>query len=131
MLSILFDHKKTGLPFVKIIFAVSCLIVSLPTLFFPGLYEIFDGYKPLNYPWQKFTLPFQHGFYAFPLLVHFGLNLILLTFCGVFSEKILGAARFLLLTIVPCSVVRLPTPFPGLTDMVLLASPGLIVQLFS
>lgn len=70
--------ELTGLPVVTIVFATSCLIVSLPTLFFPGLYQIFGGTKPLHYPWQKFTLAFQHGFHGLPLLVHLGLNLVLL-----------------------------------------------------
>ncbi|NIR47129.1 rhomboid family intramembrane serine protease [candidate division KSB1 bacterium] len=99
MLSILFDHKKAGRPLITIVFAASCLIVSLPTLFFPGLYEVFGGYKPLSYPWQKLTLAFEHGFSGYPLIVHLGFNGFLLWYCGILAEKILGSARFLLLTL--------------------------------
>ncbi|MFQ5605633.1 MAG: hypothetical protein ACE5HS_20365 [bacterium] len=99
MLAVLFDHKKIGKPFVTIIIAGSCLLVSVPTFFFPQLYRVFGGLKPLNFFWQKYSLSFQHGFDGFPLILHLGGNLLLLCYCGVFSEKILGAARFLLLTV--------------------------------
>lgn len=99
MLDSLFDFKKTGLPIVTLLFLSGCLIVSVPTLFYPGLYQIFGGYKPINYPWQKLTIAFEHGFYGFPLIVHLIGNGILLWFCGSFCEKLLGTARFFLLTV--------------------------------
>jgi len=99
MLDSLFDPKKTGLPIVTLLFLSGCLIVSLPTLFLPDLYEIFGGYKPLNYPWQKWTIAFEHGFYGFPLIVHLLGNGILLWLCGSFCEKLLGTSRFFLLTL--------------------------------
>ena len=49
---------------------------------------------PKNTLWHFSTV-----FHGVVLLVHLGLNLILLRFCGIFSEKILGAGRFLILTI--------------------------------
>jgi len=99
MLDSLFDARKSGLPVVTLLFFSGCLIVSVPTFFFPGLYQIFGGYKPINYLWQKVTIAFEHGFYGFPLLVHLLGNGILLWFCGNFCEKLLGSARFFLLTI--------------------------------
>ncbi len=76
------------------------LLCSGATLLFPGLQDVFGGIGPLAHPWQLFTSAFEHGGPGFPLPVHLALNLVLLAKTGPPAERLLGPARFLVLTLV-------------------------------
>jgi membrane associated rhomboid family serine protease len=86
-------------PVVTWVFAALCLLVSVPAMFFPSLYHVLGGLKPLASPWQRLVLAFQHGFPGFPAPVHLAFNLALLGYLGPRVERILGHGRFALLTV--------------------------------
>lgn len=112
MISDLLFRKKLGIPYISIIFIFCCLLVSIPTYFFPRLYFVFgssfQGYND-TYIWQNaITSQFEHGsFYieskiaqGLPLLVHLFGNVIIIGVFGSLTERILGTRRFLQLTII-------------------------------
>jgi membrane associated rhomboid family serine protease len=79
-------------------FLALCYAVTLPSIAFPGLYEVFGGIAPRAYPWQLFTAVFEHGWPGFPGLVHLALNTFLILECGVPCERLLGTGRFVALS---------------------------------
>lgn len=83
------------------IFAAGCILVSVPTYFYPELYDVFGGEKLVYYPWQLVTHFLQHGSYMgpLPLLLHLICNLMVVMTFGVISEKVLGAKRFFIIII--------------------------------
>ncbi len=68
-------------------------------MFEPGLYSMIGGLKPLASPWQRLTLAFQHGFPGLPAPVHLGFSLVLLAVCAAPVERLVGPARFTLVTV--------------------------------
>lgn len=71
------------------------LVVSLPTMVWPRLNFIFGGIGEIRHPWQVFASAFEHGWPGFPLIVHLILNLLLMASVAVWTERLLGSARFL------------------------------------
>lgn len=80
-------------------FLALCYAVTLPSLAFPALYDVFGGIAPRTYPWQLFTAVFEHGWPGFPGLVHLALNTFLILECGVPCERLLGPGRFVVLSV--------------------------------
>ncbi|MDF2686453.1 MAG: hypothetical protein K0S55_1635, partial [Clostridia bacterium] len=88
------------IPYISYILAISSCLVSIPTYFFPVLYDIYGGEKPIYYPWQDFTHYLQHGTICgqVPLPAHLIWNLLVIMIYGVISEKILGTKKFFILS---------------------------------
>lgn len=80
MVSALLFNKKSGIPYISLLLALSCLLVSVPTYFYPELYDVFGGEKLIYYPWQIVTHNLQHGSYmgSLPLPLHLICNLIVI-----------------------------------------------------
>ena len=81
-------------------FMLICILVSVPSAFIPSYFELFSGELPHEYWWQNFSMAFQHGAKGSPIAVlgHLSLNITLLVTCSRLTEKLLGSARFLILT---------------------------------
>lgn len=96
MVSDILYKKKLGIPYLTLILAISCILVSVPTYFYPELYDVFGWEKPIYYPWQVVTHHLQHGSYMglLPLPLHLICNLTVIMTFGVISEKVLGVKRF-------------------------------------
>lgn len=86
-----------GRPVITYGFLVLCLLVTLPSLAFPQLYDILGGIAPRRHWWQPLTAAFEHGWPGFPGSIHLALNLFLILECGRPCERLLGSGRFLLL----------------------------------
>jgi membrane associated rhomboid family serine protease len=84
------------------IFLLLCLGVSVPSAFFPQVFDLFSGELPHEYWFQHFTLAFQHGARGMPLAIlgHLAVNIFLLLTCSRLVERLLGSGRFLLLSLV-------------------------------
>jgi membrane associated rhomboid family serine protease len=96
-LDALYDSRAAGRPYVTYGFLALCLLVTLPTLLYPRLYDVFGGIEPRLHPWQLFTAAFEHGWPGFHGSVHLALNVFLILECGRPAERLLGHGRFLLL----------------------------------
>jgi len=92
-------RRRAPVPILTYSFLALCVLVTVPSIFIPSLYSYLGGTKPLTSNWQLLTLPFQHGFHGFPAILHLGLDALLLLYCGVFAERLLGRTRFALLTL--------------------------------
>lgn len=99
VLSDIFYKKKLGIPYLSFIFILSCLLVTIPTYFYPELYKVFGGSQQKYYIWQYITLIFEHGSYKMPIFAHLIANIVVIVFFGVIAERLLGAKRFLILTV--------------------------------
>ncbi|HZK34294.1 MAG TPA: rhomboid family intramembrane serine protease [Bacillota bacterium] len=94
--------KRIGIPFLSLILAYSCILVSVTTYFNPEYYDIFGGQGPVFYTWQHLTRYLDHGAsighvgMLNPLLQLLLNVLVLLTF-GVICERVLGTKRFFIL----------------------------------
>ena len=99
MISDIYYRKKINTPYLSLIFIFTCLLVSIPTYFFPELYQIFNGSSQEIYLWQHITFIFEHGSNTLPLFVHLLTNISVIAFFGVISERILGVKRFLILSL--------------------------------
>lgn len=86
-----------GRPVVTWVFLALCVGVTVPSILFPSLDDVFGGIGPRRYPWQVFTAVFEHGWPGFPAVVHLGLNAFLILECGRPCERLLGSGRFLVL----------------------------------
>jgi membrane associated rhomboid family serine protease len=96
-LDALFDSRRSQTPYVTYAFLGLCLLVTLPTLAFPRLYDVFGGIEPRRYPWQVFTAAFEHGWPGFHGAIHLALNTFLILECGRPCERLLGSRAFLTL----------------------------------
>lgn len=96
LISDILFKKKTGIPYLSLILAASCILVSVPTYFYPELYDVFGGEKPVYYWWQLVTHNMQHDSYMglLPLPLHLICNLTVIMTFGVISERVLGVKRF-------------------------------------
>ncbi|WP_425392211.1 rhomboid family intramembrane serine protease [Ekhidna sp.] len=83
-------------------FILLCLVITLPGVFSQDYFEFFSGELHHEYWWQNFTMAFQHGATGQPMaiLLHLGLNLVLIAIVGKEVESILGTKRFLILSLV-------------------------------
>ena len=86
-------------PVVTYAILAAAWVVTIPSLLYPELYEVFGGLEPRTYPWQLFTAVFEHGLPGFPGLLHLALNTFLMSECGVPCERLLGSRRFVVLSI--------------------------------
>ncbi|HSR50875.1 MAG TPA: rhomboid family intramembrane serine protease [Acidobacteriota bacterium] len=93
----LYHSDGERFPVVTYGFLGLCLLITIPTLFFPGLYEIFGGVEPRRHCWQVFTAAFEHGWPGFHGSIHLALNTFLILECGRPCERLLGSRRFLVL----------------------------------
>lgn len=102
-LSALYDSPRGGVPVVTYGFLAVCLVVTVPTLFFPNLYGILGGLEPRRYPWQLFTAVFEHGWPGVHGSIHLALNAFLILECGRPCERLLGWRRFVALGVLSTS----------------------------
>lgn len=86
-------------PVVTYSFLGLCLVITIPTLFYPQLYNVFGGMEPRQHGWQLVTAAFEHGWPGFHGSVHLALNTFLVLECGRPCERLLGSRRFLILVI--------------------------------
>lgn len=87
------------LPVVTRTYLLACAAVELTAFVAPALHARLEGVGPDREPWQYFTAVFVHGWPGVPSLIHFGLNAVLICACGAPCERLLGSARFLLISI--------------------------------
>lgn len=92
-------RSASGRPGVTYTFLALCLAVTLATILDPELYRVFGGVAPRRHWWQPFTAVFEHGWPHFHGSIHLALNLFLILEAGRPCERLLGSARFLLLTL--------------------------------
>lgn len=81
--------------------ALCCIMITSGTLMFTNL-ESYYGIKdaqgiPLL---TRATVPFQHGFYTIPRIVHLSIIIILFLLIARPVEKVLGTYRFVLFTMI-------------------------------
>lgn len=98
-LQFLYDGDGKRAPVVTYAFLGMCFLVTVPSLFFPQLYEILGGIEPRRHWWQVFTAAFQHGWPGFHGSIHLALNAFLILECGRPCERLLGSGRFLALSL--------------------------------
>jgi len=96
-LATLFKSDDRNRPHVTYFFLGSCLLVTIPTLFYPELYRVFGGIEPRRHGWQLFTAAFEHGWPGFHGSIHLALNVFLILECGRPCERLLGSGRYLVL----------------------------------
>jgi len=92
-------NKELPFPHISFSLFLSCLIISIPILFNDVLYAFLASNVGLAYPWQYLTSVFAHGPEP-PLLIHFVINLLIIIFCVILSEKLLGTWRTFLILVV-------------------------------
>lgn len=90
-------HATNDRPVVSYAFLALCLLVTVPTLVFPELYDVLGGIEPRRHWWQVFTAAFEHGWPGFHGAIHLALNTFLIFECGRPCERLLGSGRFLVL----------------------------------
>ena len=103
-------------PAVSVIIAMLCIGITLISFLIPSLLRSFAFVYPLKNPWQLITYMFEHytpqeqippelgppelGYSSMRLSIgHLGFNLLLVLPFGIMVEKVLGAKRFLILSI--------------------------------
>jgi len=87
--------------------------VTVATLVFPNLQHVFGSFdegtdfmQRLTVAFQHaLTVAFQHGFEWRSSVVHLLIDLVLMAFIAVFTEKVLGAWMFFLLSFHSCMVL--------------------------
>src|SRR5690554_4912480 len=95
LLSDLMHKKRMGIPFLSLILAYCCILVSTTTYFNPQYYDIFGGEGPVFYKWQYLTSYLEHGSsisYIGTLnpLLQLLLNVVIILTLGVVCERVLG-----------------------------------------
>ncbi len=103
MVSRMFFDRRGGFPLLSALFLLSCVIVTLPTAMDPVFYRVFGGEPSPTYVWQYVTHNFEHG-PVDPIGAHLLGNALAIVVFGVLAERVLGRARFLLLTITVLAV---------------------------
>ncbi len=98
-------------PYVTCAFLGFCLLVTIPTLFYPGLYGELGGIEPRRHWWQLFTAVFEHGWPGFHGSIHLALNVFLILECGRPCERLLGSGRFLALGLLSMAANALAQTF--------------------
>lgn len=104
--------EAAELPVITYLLVALMVTTSFGALVWPPLASFVSGVGRLTYPWQPWTAVFVHGWPGMPVPLHLGGNLLLLALVGPPVERRLGAARFLLLTllaIATAGILRLLT----------------------
>ncbi|MHA1989342.1 MAG: rhomboid family intramembrane serine protease [Candidatus Hodarchaeales archaeon] len=89
----LFTERELPIPFGTVIFAISCIIVTLPLLFFP-LHKEFTPNPSRNQFFQFIINLFGHGSENFDTLFHLLPNLVGIILLGTILERSIGTIRF-------------------------------------
>lgn len=97
----LYKNKKYGFPIVSFIFAITCLIVSIPTYFDNSLVYLFAIHSKPTFFWQYFSGFFEHTIYnictgnlaPWFIFVHLGFNMAILLIFGIIIEKNIGSKQ--------------------------------------
>ena len=142
-------YLRKPFPTVSVIIAMLCIGITLISFLIPSLLRSFAFVYPLKNPWQLITYMFEHytpqeqippelGYSSMRLSIgHLGFNLLLVLPFGIMVEKVLGAKRFLILSIaawladittiyIVCSVL-----IPEGKDCVVKGASGLAFAFFS
>lgn len=91
--------SRSEFSIVTLIFAVTCVIVSVPTYFDNSLFNVMASWSQPQFFWQYFSGTFEHGIEpAWFLWVHLVLNLSMLLLFGFMIEKVLGSAKMLIIS---------------------------------
>lgn len=109
MLSDLYFRRKLGVPYLSLIILTSCLIVTISIKIFPELAQVLGGYKPFNYPWQYFTLVFNHGSDNLSSFLHLFSNSMVILIFGTLTERVLGTKKFFVFTLTSALLFYLET----------------------
>ena len=86
---------------VTYVFLILCTVITLPGIFSTEYYAIFSG-EVSDKNWSNyFLMVFQHGQIDTPLsiLIHYGLNMVLLLLVGRWTEWLIGSTWFLALSV--------------------------------
>jgi membrane associated rhomboid family serine protease len=100
MLEALYDSGRSQRPRAATALLILCVGLSVPSFFFPEFRESLSGIAPRANWWQVFTAVFVHGWPGFPGVLHLALNAVLIVECGWPCERLLGTARFVVLSAV-------------------------------
>ena len=104
-------YLRKPFPAVSLIIALLCIGITLISVLIPSLLRSFAFVYPLRNPWQLITYMFEHytpqeqippelGYSSMRLSIgHLGFNLLLILPFGIMVEKVLGAKRFLILSV--------------------------------
>lgn len=99
MLSEIFNNKKP-FPWQSISIMICSVLVTASTQIFTNLENVFGSFhKQTSIP-QLFTLSFQHGFDTLSAILHLCINLVIMGYMGIITEKIIGSWRFFLLNFI-------------------------------
>lgn len=101
LLAQIYYRKKIGIPYLSLLFVLSCFLVSIPTYFNPLLYEVFGSNQWKNYFWQHLSYNLEHGspWGGLPLPVHLLGNCLVIIVFGVLVERVLGRKHFFFLSV--------------------------------
>lgn len=104
-------YLRKPFPAVSVIIAMLCIGITLISILIPSMLRSFAFVYPLKNPWSLITYMFEHytpqemipaelGLNSMRLSIgHLGFNLLLVIPFGIMVEKVLGAKRFLILSI--------------------------------
>lgn len=95
----LLDDDRTARPLVSYTFLLLCLLATLTSVAVPAVRDHLGGVAPRLHPWQPITAVFMHGWAGMPAIVHLALTGLLILACGPPVERLLGARRFVLLSV--------------------------------
>ena len=98
MIKTILLNRKLPFPHISFSLLLSCLIISLPTIFNDVLYAFLGANVGLAFPWQYLTSVFSHGPEP-PLMLHLIINLLIIVFCMALVEKLLGTWRTFLIIV--------------------------------
>lgn len=116
MLVDVYYKKRLDIPFITIVFFITCCIVTVPTYFDNNLYYVFANNSKPIYLWQVFSGAFEHSIFNNPpLLIHFLGNMVFLCVLGVLCERVMGNFKFFLLVISGMVIAPLQLYFTNLT----------------
>jgi membrane associated rhomboid family serine protease len=99
MLSEIYNYKK-NIPWQSLSIIACSVAVTTSTQFFTNLENVFGSFNKQTSIPQLFTLSFQHGFDTLSAVLHLLVNLILMAYLAVMTEKIAGSWRFFLLNVI-------------------------------
>lgn len=92
-------HKKLQWPLGTMLLLACCFAATLPMYLDPGLYFVLGGDAPVHRWWQPLVAQFVHGGGWPGPTAHLLANSLILLMGGSLIERVLGPARFLLLSL--------------------------------